>query len=291
MKIAVINTNDLKFNESELMHSNFTFDRIYDLLSDYITLREVNDENEMMQNIINEIVGEETHYQIHTAMVKYEYDDLYMMCHIMPSKETYEELKQKSVKYNGISSYLSDVGLKIYGQTVLFKLNTYNDANNLCSITMEKCVELFTNKFIHKGVILNTDGSMDNFKFIFNPVDWIQPNEIDKYKYHETEILGKVLMLFVDTTSTIENKTANKILQSIKGRVIIGMRDQYSDMNDTDVRYLDIDADIFKQVINVCTSSSKSLLDGEDATVVIDGKSKYNNFHKILKNRCLVQKQ
>jgi len=289
MKIAVIDVNDLKYNESEMVHPNFTQEKISDILSDYITLKEVSNENEMMEAIVDEIVGNENEYPIHTATTKNVYDDLYLTCHISPSKEMYDELKSKSIKFNGIASYLTDVGLRIYGKAVLFKLDTKNDANKLKSITMEEITDIFINRFIHKGVILNTNGSIDEFKFIFNPVDWISPSEINKYKYHEVEILGKVFMLFIDTTATTVNDVANKICsQSLKGRVIIGMRDQYSDMNDTEVRYEDIDIDTFKKVITLCSDpmQARSLVDGEDTSgQVVNGKRMYNNFHKILKNR------
>lgn len=291
MKVAIIDINDLKYNESEMVHPNLTHERVYDILFDYITLKEVPNENEMMQIIVDEIVGNENEYPIHTATIKNKYDDLYLMCHISPSKEMYEEIKSKSIKFNGIASYLTDMGLKIYGKAILFKLDMKDGVNKLLSITLDEITEIFISKFIHKGIILNTDGSMDEFKFIFNPVDWIPPKEISKYKYYETEILGKVFMLFIDTTATAINDTANQIYsQSIKGRVIVGMRNQYSDMNDIEVRYEDIDIDTFNKIIKLCNDpmQARELTDDEDTVgQVINGKRTYNNFHKILKDRCI----
>lgn len=293
MDIAIIDVNDLKYNESEMIHSNFTKGRVSDILPDYITLKEVSNEDEMMQSIIDEVVGDNNDYLIHTGTTWYVNDDLYLTCHISPSKEMYEELKSKSIKFNGVASYLTDIGLRIYGRAVLFKLDTKDNTYKLKSITMDEVIEIFISKFVHKGIILNINGSIDEFKFIFNPVDWIPPSEINKYKYYETEILGKVLMLFIDITSTTINEAANKIYpQSIKGRVIIGMRDQHSDMNDTEVRYEDLDSDTFKKVIELCSDpmQPRSLIDGEDTSgQIINGRGGYGNFYKILRNRCLVQ--
>lgn len=290
-KIAIIDINDLKYNELEMVHSNFTREKINDLLLDYITLKDVSNEDEMMQVVIDEVVGENNDYPIHTATTKNIYHDLYLTCHISPSKEMYEEFKSKSIKFNGIASYFSDIGLKIYGKAVLFKLDTKNDAYKLLSITMDEIVDIFISKFVHKGVILNLDGSIDEFNFIFNPVDWISPNEINKYKFYETEILGKVLMLFFDTTSTVINDTGNIIYPSIKGKVIIGMRDQYSDMNDISVKYEDLDIDTFKKIIKLCSDSTqtRNLTDEENTDgQFVNGKRRYNNFYKILNNRCFV---
>lgn len=293
MKIAIINTNDLKYSETDMLHSNFSLQMIKDVLSEYIVLKEVSNEDEMMENIIVEIVGNDNTYLIHTATTKNVDNDLYLICHIFPSKEIYEELKLKSEKFNGIASYLSDVGLRIYRKAVIFKLDTSISPNKLKSITMDEITDIFISKFIHKGVILNINGSINEFKFIFNPIDWITPTEISKYKYYEIEILGKIFMLFIDITSTVINETASKIyMQSIKGRVIIGMRSQHTDMNDTDVRYEDIDIDTFKMVIQLCNdpNQARNFINNEDIDSEMSERRSYNNFHKILKNRCLVQK-
>lgn len=289
MKIGIIDVNDIKYNESDMLHSNFIHENINETLSDFIVLKSVSNEDAMMQTIVDEVVADETSYPIHTAVIKHVNDDLYIMCHIAPSKEIYEELRSKSEKYNGIASYLTDMGLRIYKKAVIYKVDTRNNTNKLKSITMEEITSLFINKFVHKGIILNIDDSIDEFKFIFNPVDWISPSEIQKYKFYETEILGKIFMLFVDTSSSIVNNIATKIYSNtIKGRVIVGMRDQYTDMNDTEVRYIDIDTSTFKKVIQLFNNSNSciKLKDDEDNSgQIVDGKRIYTNFHKILANR------
>lgn len=286
MKIAIIDVNDLKYNECDMIHSNFSYQKISDILIDYITLKDVSDEDEMMQVIINEVANKNPDYPIHTATSRNMYTDLYLMCHISPSKEIYQEFKLQDVKYNGIASYLTDIGLRIYGKAVIFKIN--NDNNKLQTITLNEITEIFISKFIHKGIVVNTDDDITECKFIFNPVDWISPNEISKYKYYETEILGKVFMIFFDTTSIISNNIANKIYsgQTIKGRTIIGMRDQYSDMNDLEVRYEDLDKNTFQQLVKFCNDINQSrLLKNDEDIRIIDGKRIYNNFYKVLNNR------
>lgn len=289
MKVGIIDVNDLRYNETDMSHSNFSHEKIIDILSDYITLKNVTDEDEMMNTVVNEVVYKDVEYPIHTATVRNVDNDLYQMCHISQSKEIYEEMKSKSVGYNGIASYLTDMGLKVYGKAVIFKIDTATDPNKLKTITLDEITDILISKFVHKGVILSTDGSVNEFKFIFNPIDWLQPTEFSKHKYYETEILGKVLMLFIDTTATVINNSASSIyMQQIKGRVIIGMRNQYSDMNDTDVQYEDIDCDIFKRILHLCRDPMqvRSLVDGEDTIgQVINGRRSYNNFYKILKNR------
>jgi hypothetical protein len=296
MKIGVIDVNDLKYSDDQMTHTTFSKQKILDILEDYIVFKEVSNDDNMLELVVDELQGAE--YLIHTATVKNIYNDLYLMCHIAQTKEIYEDLKTKGTKYNGIASYLTDTGLRVYGRAVIFKLENDNgDKCKLKSITLDEITDMFISKFVHKGVIANVDGTIDEFKFIFNPVDWIPATEISKYKYHETDILGKVFMIFFDTTapSGIPNDTASKLCPShpINGRIIVGMREQFMDMNDTDVRYEDLDVDTFKQIILLCINplQPRGLVDGEDINgQVVNGNRKYNNLHKILRNRHLVQK-
>lgn len=290
MKIAIIDVNDVTINESDMIHDNFTFDKIEDTVTEFVVLKEANNENEMMQIIVDqvlELVNGSNDYPIHTATVKNYKNDLYLLCHINPSKEIYEEFKKNKIPYNGIASYLTDLGLKIYSKAVLFKLDL--TTNKLLTITMDEICQLFISKFVHKGIIIDKNGSLNEFKYIFNPVDWIHQNEISKYKFHETEILDKVLMMFFDTTDTEPNQLASLICQnSLTGHVIIGFRSLYGYENAQEVVYDDLDIDTFKQIIKLCKDSNQSrkLRDDENTIGnVVDGRMTYNNFHKILETR------
>ena len=289
--LAIIDVNDIKYNETDMTHSNFEREKISDILSDFITLKSVNNNDEMMDVIIKNVVQDDASYHLHTAIVAHVGDDLYMMSHINPSKEVYEDLKAKSAKYNGIASYLTDLGLRLYNKAIIYKINTSNDDNNtLVSITEAEVVDLFIGKFVHKGVIINVDGSMDEYKFIFNPIDWISPSNVGKYKYYETEFLGKVFMFFINTDMDIVNPVASIMMNNsaLKGRVIIAMRNQYTDMNDIEVKYYDIDIPTIKKVILLCEnkgSRTLSLDDDDHDGKMVNGKRIYTNFHKILLSR------
>lgn len=300
MNIAIIEPNDVSYSEHNMMHQTFTYEKVEDLLTDHIEFKKVNDHDDMMKVIIAQVVNNDPDFPIHTAIVSNVLDELYMMCHIYPTKEIYEEFKAIKAQFNGIASYLTDMNLKLYQKAVIFKINTKNNQNKLESISMGEIVNLFTSKFVHKGVLLNLDGTLDELKFIFNPVDWIGPNEVSNYMYNEIELLGKVFMLFADTKSNVENRNASVIFgQKINGRVILAMRDKYVDMNETTIHYTDLDCPTARKLIKLCSQPNKSIELAESENYNLDlfsvqpeavpdeqPKPKtYNNFHKVLASR------
>ncbi|AYV84237.1 MAG: hypothetical protein Hyperionvirus20_15 [Hyperionvirus sp.] len=290
--IGIIDTNDIKYDEMDMTHSNFTHEKISEILSDYIQLKQIETNDEMMETIINELCGEDNELPIHTATVSQPPNNIiYQMCHIAPlSKEIYLKLSS-SQKYNGIASYLSDVNMRIYGKAIIFKINTTD--NTLLSITENEITDLLTRKFVHEGVIINTNGTFDTIKYIFNPVDWIPPSDISNYKYHEVEILNLVFMIFHNLTSNeSSNDAANKLLNgtaTIQGRVIVGTREAHTDISDLITKYVDLDIPTIQKVIQLCSDNtqSRTLTDSEDINNQLDpeGKRRHLNFHQILSKR------
>ena len=290
MNICIIDTNDVRYNETDMMHRNFASDTINDALEDHIKFIKINNKDDLMENIIKEIVNYDNELPIHTATIKNVNNELYLMCHIAPSKEIYEEMKIRKIKYNGIASHMTDLKLRVYGKAVLYKLDAINEEAELDNITTDDVTNLFISNFVHKGVIINVDGSMDEYKYIFNPIDWISPSEVSSYKYHEVEFLGKILMLFFDTNSKNENSILTNLFNPLYGRVIVGMRSQFHDINDVDVIYEDLDVGTVKNIIKICKDSNQSTTLKEEEDIngkVVNGRRNYNNFQKILNSRLV----
>jgi len=290
MNICVIDTNDVRYNETDMMHRNFASDTINDVLEDCISFVKINSKDDLLENIVKEIVNYDNEIPIHTATIKNKNNDLFLMCHIAPSKEVYEEMKSKKVKYNGIASHMTDLKLRVYGKAVLYKLDASSEEPNLANITSDDIVELFVSNFIHKGVIVNVNGTFDECKYIFNPIDWISPNEVSTYKYHEVEFLGKILMLFFDSSSKTKNDVLTDLFDPLFGRIVIGMRSQYHDINDVDIIYEDLDVETLKNIIKLCENSGQSRALSEEEDIngkVVNGRRNYNNFHKILNSRLV----
>lgn len=300
-KIAVIEPNDVSFTETNISRNTLEKENISDMLSDSVTITNVKTNDDLMEVIIKSIFGDKYDNEaIHTGTVSHIDDELYQICHIMVTPDSYSKIKSK-FKFNGIASYLTDFEAPVFGPSVLFKVNTHNNENKLSSLNMNNITELFISKFLHNGVIINLDGTLDTYNFVFNPVDWIHPNEIAKYKFVEIDILDKKMMIFYefyefyDITSNMNiNNIGSELYGStLYGRLIVALRnlpdkDSTAIDNYDNTKYVDLTPELMKKMIEIfCVKKqSKQMTFHEDNNhQIIDGKRIYNNFHKIIHRR------
>lgn len=237
MIIAVIETNDIHYQEHDRLHTNFTQDKIQELLSDYIQFLSVSSE-ELLNTIMDNLIIKDDIYTVDTKDIGVFDGNLYQICHIQPSEQTYDELKKKKIEYNGIASYLSDYGLKIYGKAVVIKTKN----KQLCSLTLDDLSMIYKSKFVHKGLLISSNNEISETEYIFNPIDWIKPDEVVKYKYHEIAISDEeILMIFFDTTSNTKNEKISALCgQTITGTIILGVRKHKLDLFASEYGYIDL---------------------------------------------------
>lgn len=295
-KIAVIDQNDISFTETNISRTALSRENISDLLSDEVNIVSVKSNEDLMEVIIQSIFNDKYDNEaIHTGTVSHMNDDLYQICHIMVTPESYSKIKSK-FKFNGIATYLTDFEAPVFGPAVLFKISTENNDNKLSTLSMNEIIDLFTSKFVHQGIIINPNGTLDKFDFIFNPVDWITPNEISKYKFVEIELLDKKMMIFYDTTkqnTDINNIGSQLYGSSLFGRLIVALRDVPSkDTQEVDIydntKYIDLTPELMKKIIEVfCVKKQpRQMTNEEDINhLMANGKRVYNNFHKIIHRR------
>jgi len=287
MNVAIIDTNEISYDYFTIRQSNFTQDKIHDKLDEFISFKYIEDEKDLMNFIIAEIVYDNKLYNIHNGIVSHILDELYLIFHINMDEDAYINVKSNKEEYNGIASYLSDQTLKVYKKAIIIKMNTSN--NKYVNINLDNIITLFINKFVHTGIIINIDKSIEEYTFIHNPIDTINPNDFIKYKYDELEILGCILMLFYDTSSDIINEVASNLdkQKNIYGRVFVGLRHMAQDLNDNNMRYVDIYKNTFIQITDLLNSNQSIKLTNIETIgyEFINNKPIYNNFHKILYNR------
>ena len=288
--IAIIDTNDVSFHDSNMQRSQFTYESLEDRLEDYISFKPVKDDSDLLSLIIKDVADENNKYDIHTGIVSHILDELYLICHIRPSKELYDEFKTQGQKYNGIASYLTDENLRIYKKAILIKLDTINNTNKIGTITMNNIINVFTKKFLHKGVLVSGDGNFNELTYIFNPLDNLMGPSAFNYKYYEVEILGKTLMIFHDTSSQTKNEILGKLCDyPLFGNCIIALHNQIQDVQNPVLIYDDIVPKELEKIISLFNENKshelKLTADENLGYEVQDNKRIYNNFHKILRMR------
>jgi hypothetical protein len=293
MSVAIIDVNDVFFDTESISQARFEYDVISETICDFISIKNINNtEDDIMKILISELELTENNFTIHTGEASYVNDELYQICHILLTKESYNTIKSKNIKYNGIASYLSDTTLKVYGKAILIKYNTFNDENKLETIIEDNIINLFISKFVHKGVIVSPNESVSEIKFIYNPIDWVTVSESEKYKYYELEIYEKILMVFFDKSlennrDVEKNKNVSDLLnQDIYGKAIIALRNQFLDMTDNNIVYSDLDSDTYKKMISIVKNKLNNNKTGnnkvDDIINDINSKKKMTNFYKLL---------
>lgn len=310
--VGIIKSNNIQYKEFELLHSNFTLDKIDDQLDEFIDMQKVTSNDDLMRCIIDYLLSDiqknknidpniSSQFAIHTGIVKSVYNDMYQICHLYLTKELFEQAINAGIelKYNGICSYLTDMKLPIFGNAVIFKINTHNN-NKLQNLTKNEINELYRQKFVHTGIVLKINGAIDETRYIFNPVDWISPSEISLYKYVEVEILNKILMIFYQQNEQHEKNPQNlntigtKLYDKLYGRLILGLRNNSNELTSFDdttsnvIQYSELNKDTMEKIIEVfCNmNQTKKLAPNEDIDQeIVNGKRIYQNFHEILKKR------
>jgi len=96
-KIAIINTNDVRFEGMNITYNSMKKEKIYDTFSDIITLKNVKNNDEFMNMIIEEITPNSNDYALHTCNIRYINNELYQMCHILLTEQSYDKIKEDSL--------------------------------------------------------------------------------------------------------------------------------------------------------------------------------------------------
>jgi len=178
--VGIIKANQIQYNEYDLMHTNFTDEKIHNQLDELITMEKINSNDELMQCIFKTLFSSISqnsekpersdnlddiykNFAIHTGNVSHAYNDLYQICNLYITKEMFEEMKNTNlkVKYNGACSFLSDIKMPIFGDAVIFKIDTFNNNNKLIDITKEDIISQYKQKFVHKGIVVSQNGNIE----------------------------------------------------------------------------------------------------------------------------------
>src|SRR5947207_14693173 len=108
--VGIIKANQIQYNEYDLMHTNFTDEKIHNQLDELITMAKINSNDELMQCIFKTLFSSISqnsekpersdnlddiykNFAIHTGNVSHAYNDLYQICNLYITKEMSEEMK------------------------------------------------------------------------------------------------------------------------------------------------------------------------------------------------------
>ncbi|AYV78755.1 MAG: hypothetical protein Edafosvirus30_6 [Edafosvirus sp.] len=278
-EIAIIKPNN--YIITDIIPKNLELDKIEENIEDFIDIVSVENTNEMMEIVVDKIQLTSDIMGYTTKCCENE-NYVYQICHTVPEKS-----QEATAIINGIASHLGEGQLKIYGTCVLIKTKILS--NNTCestSVNINDIAYVLQRKFLHTGVIVRTDESVDEFTFSKDPIEQFT-SEMSNYRYLEMEYLNMIFMIFIELVpkhNTINKKTSIlSYSHKIHGDTLIVLKT-------TENEYVDLDKQLFNKVMTCISDLSipRTLIETEDLNgTVKNGKQLVMNFYTTIANRYL----
>jgi hypothetical protein len=274
--VAIIKSNKLTYSNVDMTHSRFQRDNLENDLDDYLELVKVNNLDELMGKIIDtlqltpEILA-------HTTTCKEDTKFIYQICHLVDD--------DKARKQNNICIRLTNNCFRVVGDAVLMKAEIMSDGTTKpCNITLDDVIDLYQECLIKTCVKVYADGKMDDVKYIFNPIDWVNPNFIDNFRFHEIQFADKIMMFFIElnpVNNILNTKASILYGKPIFGDVIIAMRYKPDDIRQTEHEYYNVNKHTMSKLVSVFSAKSEKLKINDEGTT----KRVVNNFLITLENK------
>lgn len=299
--IGIISPNSIFYSDLSRNHS-LTISKVEDDIEDFIELKKI-DKNDLV-NQITVALGPDSSFA-HTSVVYEDEKYLYEMCHLESDDKT-----KKNV--NNIAIHLAKCEFRIIGNAVLLKsrINVegpYDVVND--SITMNDIIGIYYKTLVHTGVKVLSDETCDEYKYMRNPIDLVQPNQMENMRYYEVVIYNRIFQIWFDlkTTDRTVNRTATILngKSPIYGPVYIGVRYKLDDIRMTEPEFADITTETLTNLIDILEHTNEEQdrsITTEDETVTykivelpdIDGNMvktrqkishRFVNFYTVIQSR------
>jgi hypothetical protein len=285
--VAIIKPNrfwdNVKGDRDKLQSS--TVKDVENEIADIVELRQVTPDT-MMECIIDtikltkELMGS-------TSMCYEDNNYVYQLCHLNMSDNGKEGADNED-DINLLASHLCLDDVKIYGSVIILRSKIDHDNGNTCitdTLNITDISELLYKKFVHKGVKVYTNGSVDEFTFINNPLESMSDKEIDRHKWIELPFLNFNLIGFIkmDLETDHVNKKITRLVGSeiVNGTVILVSKS-------TETEYIDLDRELFNKMIAVANGPMENRKLTEEENKNGDEQNSLPivmNRHCILENR------
>lgn len=128
--------------------------------------------------------------------------------------------KKIPIEYLNEFATISNYNLEpIYYDSCILK-SDYRDGTIKMSLMSDKDItNLILSNYYHKGVMISTDGKMDELRYTGDNPRFIIGNDFNEYK--KTTILNLTVLLYKDSSNEINELSSKLIEEEIRGRVFI----------------------------------------------------------------------
>jgi hypothetical protein len=271
--IAVIRPNNIILGKDLL-----SVDAIKAAINEYIVITSITQDS--MMELIVDTIKLDSNMMGSTSVCKQDAHKIYQLCHL-----NMEDNGQKNDadQFNSVASCLTAGAVEVYGASVFLVSNILDDGLCSCaSVTLDEIADIIYHKLIHKAVKIGTDGVIEEFTFITDPLEGLTDDEISNYQWMEMELLKFNLILFIQVSPVVDvvNKKATLLVgdKVVNGDVLVVSKSAEDE-------YLDLDNNLITNLLTICvgTLKSRSLTDDEEK----DGE-RINNLTIVQNSYCIL---
>jgi hypothetical protein len=242
VKICILNQNDC-YNNEDWYINNFSFKSVKDAGIEH-ELVNINNPEDLFKLIEMYVEPNETSILNITDLY---YDKDYVYQSIYKSSA---DTKLKT--YNGLGSQLTRSN-NVDGNMILIKRLIVNSSHDYVEFTFNDLHKIIRHIFVHNAIIINPNGSMEDFPYITDVLESIPDNRtFETIRYHEYKFLDYTLLFYCDISVEQTPENLNKVASTIYrkkiyGRVFVSLTDN----NDEQPQLLDLDANTIREIYHL----------------------------------------
>lgn len=241
--IAIIKPNNFG-KDSTKFNLQLTDEFILNEIKDYIVLKEVTMDN--MMEVIVQTINLDSQLIGDTILCYETCQYVYQLCYLNMENNG---KKNNEEQMNGIGSLLTIGRLSVYGNCVFLCSKITN--KYICepyTVNLNDIAKILYKKIIHSGVIVLSNGDVQTFKFIKDPLEKFQSDFVKNFQWIEYSFLKFNLVVFIQIKPTNDeiNKKTTKLIGKyrIHGDAIIVSKL-------TGNEFLDLDIELFNKLLIV----------------------------------------
>jgi hypothetical protein len=282
-KFSIVLIKKNNYNIAKNIEINdISIEKIKNDITEYVEFIDVSNTQEMMTKIV-ELVGLKEDQVGCTSLCHEDNNLVYQLCHF---KDLITNNKKENLSC--LATTLTTSKETVYNNSVLICSRIIED--NKCvpySINMDDLCNLIYNKFVHKGIFLEADNSITEFKFRYSPFEKMMEEEIKNHQWVEVTIAGFVIKLYVEVIPKPDkiNKLATKIKGDsyIKGNV-------YMTIESHDFNFMNFTKEILKKVLLTCEGplDNRKLREGEGE---LKNRKKDKDNVIVMNSLCVLEKR
>lgn len=246
VKVAVLSKTEFGYDPNTWIVSNFGYSQVMSDIKDHIKIIDVNSLQDLCQT-----ASQVTQPDLNGGDIL-DITDVYITGnYVIQAFANTSDTKQAKM-YNFLGSQLLDTN--VHNSLLLIKRNISGDITKpmpYMDISLGDITEAIRSVFVHSGIIIRSNGSIDSYEYIFDPLELLGRDEAEKtMRYHEFKIFDYIMNFYVNITSQnspINEKASVIFGDIIKGDVMISLRDQ----RDSEAKNINITPEMFNMIYDI----------------------------------------